>query len=235
MTLDPDAQSESLAESQADFVSRVHAALGRSATPATIEPGPRVDPAIVRTASAEQDLAALFAERAAEVGLQVQRVAEQDLAGRVVELLNKEDVRAVAVAIANAAAVTSAIQQAECELVDWRVENAFDAHFRADAAITDVVAAVAETGTLLCGADLEHPRAAHVVPAIHIAIVYAHQIMPDLLDLWSTHAATRALPSSLVLIAGPSKTADIEGVLVTGVHGPRAVHVFLVEPLECSG
>jgi L-lactate dehydrogenase complex protein LldG len=49
-----------------------------------------------------------------------------------------------------------------------------------------------------------------------------------MLDLWPL--VGNKPPTALTLITGPSKTADIEGILVTGVHGPGAVHVILVAP-----
>jgi L-lactate dehydrogenase complex protein LldG len=51
--------------------------------------------------------------------------------------------------------------------------------------------------------------------------------VPDLLDLFAA-STPGGLPANLTLISGPSKTADIEGILITGVHGPGAVHVILV-------
>ena len=73
-------------------------------------------------------------------------------------------------------------------------------------------------------------RAASLVPPIHIAIVREQDILPDLVDVWPFLAA-RNIPtssSSFTLITGPSKTADIEGILITGVHGPREVHIYVV-------
>jgi L-lactate dehydrogenase complex protein LldG len=65
--------------------------------------------------------------------------------------------------------------------------------------------------------------------------VPADRILPDLLDYWaptvegSEGGRATTMPTSLVLVTGPSKTADIEGILITGVHGPRVVHVIVVD------
>ena len=67
------------------------------------------------------------------------------------------------------------------------------------------------------------------MPPVHIAIVRAAQIVPDMLDLWPPGVPAPSMPASLVLVTGPSKTADIEGILITGVHGPREVRVIVVE------
>jgi len=70
------------------------------------------------------------------------------------------------------------------------------------------------------------PQTASLLPEIHLAVLRAEDIyetLPEVLRL-----ACRAPASSLVLISGPSRTADIEMTLTIGVHGPRQVHTFLV-------
>jgi L-lactate dehydrogenase complex protein LldG len=61
----------------------------------------------------------------------------------------------------------------------------------------------------------------------HVAIVEPRQILPDLLDLFE-RVADEPDRSNLILISGPSKTADIEMNVVTGVHGPNVVQTFVL-------
>lgn len=105
--------------------------------------------------------------------------------------------------------------------------------FDADLAIIDATAGVAETGSVLLTSDGRR-RCAWIVPPKVVILVPSRVLVPDLLDLWASPAsAARAFasspPAAMLLVSGPSKTADIEGVLVTGVHGPGTVHVVLVE------
>jgi L-lactate dehydrogenase complex protein LldG len=63
-----------------------------------------------------------------------------------------------------------------------------------------------------------------LVPPNHLVLLADSRIVEDLLDL---SISPEDLPSCMTLVTGPSKTADIEGVLITGVHGPGRVQIVL--------
>lgn len=109
------------------------------------------------------------------------------------------------------------------------VERAFDA----DLAILDATAGVVETGSVLLTSH-DRRRCAWIVPPKVVILVRSTTLVPDLIDLWSEAppgalGMASTLPAAMLLVSGPSKTADIEGVLVTGVHGPGTVHVLLID------
>jgi L-lactate utilization protein LutC len=113
--------------------------------------------------------------------------------------------------------------------VTWLDPNTGDdAMFSADVGITSAAAAIAETGSLVCTSGPDCWRGLSLIPPIHVAVIRADQILPDLLDWFS--GPPEPLPANITLISGPSKTADIEGILITGVHGPGEVHVVVVDP-----
>jgi L-lactate dehydrogenase complex protein LldG len=88
--------------------------------------------------------------------------------------------------------------------------------------------AVAETGTLAMASRPGAERVASLLPPVHVAVISADQIVPDLFDLFATmQKSLPELPSSWVLITGPSKTGDLELKLTTGVHGPGHWHVIV--------
>jgi L-lactate utilization protein LutC len=103
--------------------------------------------------------------------------------------------------------------------------------FAADLGITSVDWAVAETGTLaLCARPGGQGRVVSLLPPLYLAIVEPAQIVPDLFDLFERLEVEKAaLPSTINLVTGPSKTGDIELKLTTGVHGPGEVHLLVVE------
>jgi len=121
------------------------------------------------------------------------------------------------------------------ELLPWNSEepetNRKDAAFSMTCGITGADYAIAETGSLVVVASPSQGRSVSLLGEIHIAIVEASRILPDLYDLPGQLATDfpERPPSNVTVIAGPSKTADIELQIVIGVHGPRHVYAVLVE------
>jgi L-lactate dehydrogenase complex protein LldG len=102
----------------------------------------------------------------------------------------------------------------------------------ADIGISSVTLAVAETGTLALASEPGRERSASLLPPVHVAVVGASQIVPDLFDLFAAmQRSLPEMPSNWVLITGPSKTGDLELKLTTGVHGPGHWHVIVVRAL----
>ena len=213
-----------LGETRAEFFGRIRRALAGTAVPPA--EGPDLSPA--RLASRDDDLVELFLRNAVSVGMEARRVEEAKLPAAIVELLRNLEARSVALGVVSArdrGIVESAVAQAGCAIASREPDALFDA----DIGITDVHAALAETGTLVLHARQEQARSVSLVPPVHVAIVRPRYILPDLLDYAAqVDAAASPPPSCTVLVTGPSKTADIEGELIRGVHGPAEVHVWVV-------
>jgi len=94
--------------------------------------------------------------------------------------------------------------------------------------ITAPLWGVADTATVLQVTKTGLPRSTSLVPSIHIGVLRLENMLADLTELY---AVLRQNPpdSSYVFISGPSKTADIESQLVHGAHGPREMHVVVVD------
>ena len=100
---------------------------------------------------------------------------------------------------------------------------------RAEVGITSADYALADTGTLVMIASPAEARLVSLVPPAHIAVVPADRILTGLDELFALHPLPAQETSSMVLITGPSRTADIEQILVRGVHGPGEIHVVIVD------
>jgi L-lactate utilization protein LutC len=107
----------------------------------------------------------------------------------------------------------------------WTDEELRDLLFTCDAAITLADAAIAETGSLVMHSGARRARLASLAPPLHIALVRRETICADVIDAL-TCLSSQA--SSAFWITGPSKTADIAGILVRGIHGPGRVAVMFV-------
>lgn len=95
--------------------------------------------------------------------------------------------------------------------------------------ITGADAAFATTGTLALVTTTGQGRLPSLLPPVHIAILRRDRLYPRL-EAWIADAGRSAFieANSVVFITGPSRTGDIEGQLILGVHGPGEVHVIVV-------
>jgi L-lactate dehydrogenase complex protein LldG len=100
--------------------------------------------------------------------------------------------------------------------------------------ITGADYAVAETGSVVLLARRGLGRLVSVVPPVHVALVRPEEVIETLDDFFllrrlQYHREGGEMGSYLNFITGPSRTADIEQTLVVGVHGPKEVHLVLLE------
>ncbi len=100
-----------------------------------------------------------------------------------------------------------------------------------DAAITGCEYLIARTGSILLSSAQQSGRTVSVYAPVHICVAYTNQLIYDIED--GLHLMKKKyhqqLPSLITFASGPSRTADIEKTLVTGVHGPKEVFCFLVQ------
>ena len=213
-----------------DLRSRVRADAPRTALPELGD--------TVRQVGDVDNLVDVFTRAASAAGMQVHATNTADLNRYLCDLLCECGAKRVFIALPKHRA-----DQVVAEMMACGIEATFETDdetlFTVDAAITSVVAGIAETGTIVCTSGAGQARGGSLIPPVHIAVVTDAQILPDLCDYFevdfagSIHPTGRCesdkLPANVNLISGPSKTADIEGILIKGVHGPGAVHVVLLD------
>jgi L-lactate dehydrogenase complex protein LldG len=100
-----------------------------------------------------------------------------------------------------------------------------------DVSITGCEYLVARTGSIVLSAAQQSGRTVSVYAPVHICIAYTSQLVYDIKDALQLikEKYPANLPSLITFASGPSRTADIEKTLVTGVHGPKEVYLFLVD------
>lgn len=99
------------------------------------------------------------------------------------------------------------------------------------ASVTQAMCGVAETGTLLVAAGPATANALHFLPEAHLCLLHAGTIVGSYEEAWARlrGAFPQAPPRAATFITGPSRTADIEKTPQIGVHGPRRLHILLID------
>ncbi len=99
--------------------------------------------------------------------------------------------------------------------------------------VTSADFVVAHTATMVMRSHPGHLRSVSLVPSIHICVAYTDQVLANLEELytrlqWDPEEKDKGLTNCMTFISAPSKTGDIELVMVNGAHGPREVHLVLI-------
>jgi L-lactate dehydrogenase complex protein LldG len=102
--------------------------------------------------------------------------------------------------------------------------------------VTSAFAAIAETGTLMLASGPASPATMNFLPDTHVVVLPAARVVGPLEDAWARLRASvegklqsAAMPRTVNLITGPSRTGDIEQKIEMGAHGPRRLHLIVVE------
>lgn len=209
--------------SRDNILHKVRTALGRSAGQAVVD----VPPVRLRIPEVEME------ERIARGRSRVEA-----LAGKTARVPTMEAAREfVAEAIAGKTAVASnspyleecgiaslaGVRSGLRDLVEIREVCA-----AVDIGITSADYFLSDTGTLVMIASPAEGRLVSLLPPAHLAVVPVERILTGLDELFTLLPGPAAQTSSLVLITGPSRTADIEQILIRGVHGPGQLTVVIV-------
>jgi L-lactate utilization protein LutC len=98
--------------------------------------------------------------------------------------------------------------------------------------VTSAFAGIAETGTLMLCSAPESPTTLNFLPEVHIAVLPTDRIVGTYEEGWQRlrgRFGAGKMPRVVNWITGPSRTADIEQTLLLGAHGPKRLHILLVD------
>ncbi len=99
-------------------------------------------------------------------------------------------------------------------------------YYEATVTVEEAAAGISETGSIVCWSKDGRALPAGLLPARHVVMLRRENIVPDLESFFEKLGSD--LPTNITFITGPSRTADIELTLTTGVHGPEFVGVIIV-------
>jgi len=202
---------------------KVRTALGRSAGQPVEDPPPvRLN---VPQASVEARIA-VFCERVEALAGKTRRASSLDDARAYVEsaLAGRKSVASNAPVLRECGITALAgVESGITDALELRTLCA-----SAACGITGADYALADTGTVVILASPQEARLISLLPPVHIAIVERERLLTGLDELLAILPHPAEQTSSMVLITGPSRTADIEQILVRGVHGPGEIHVVVV-------
>jgi L-lactate dehydrogenase complex protein LldG len=98
--------------------------------------------------------------------------------------------------------------------------------------VTGAFGAIAETGTLMLTSGPDRPTTLNFLPETHVVVLWADQIAGSFESQWDMLRSCYGegtMPRTVNFITGPSRSADIEQTLQLGAHGPRRLHVIIVD------
>ncbi|HEY1850504.1 MAG TPA: LUD domain-containing protein [Candidatus Binataceae bacterium] len=225
-----------------------HAPAPHAPTPpvATVVAAPAARPIVPRAQHTRRtELTAQFARELEAVGgVFLGAFAPDDVRARVVALARELSARTAAIGAGvtlDADPIARALEHAGVRVVQPGAINGAGADDSAratyrehlancDLGIAEAEAGIAATGTLAVVGAPNRPNSLTLLPPTNLIIINADRMWPDLAAAVSAIGAATFTSKRVALITGPSRTADIEKMIVLGVHGPKKLYALMVWP-----
>ena len=219
-----------------DFLTTIRHALGHSAQGAPPAPDarPEIREKILRQVPAgDSRRVERWIQQAGANGLTVIRTNADGSYAAIAKLLSGHSVKSIMLNVADLPEDTLAahLQAGGYQVHLWTDPDCENLVFQCDAGITDCRYGLADTGALLVWSDPGFGRSTTLTIPLHIVLLPAARIVADMIDALPhvLRDTGGRMPSNAVIINGPSKTADIEMNLVTGVHGPKYLYAVVID------
>ncbi len=219
-----------------DFLTSVRHALGHSAQGTAPAPDsrPGIQEKLLRQVQmGDARCVDRWIQQARANGLKVVRTNTAGINITVDELLKEHSVKSIMLNLGDLPedALAGHLQAGGYQIHLWTDPNCEKLVFECDAGITDCRYGLADTGALMVWSDPGFGRAPTLTIPVHIVLVPAVRIVADMIDALPhvLRDTGGRMPSNVVIINGPSKTADIEMNLVTGVHGPKHLCAIVID------
>ncbi len=186
------------------------------------------------------ELASTFARELEEVGGKFLGILSPgEVTNRIVTLAGEIGAKSAALGqgvVSDMDAIGEALERADFRIVRTvpvaDTERAAMRSRVADAGlgIAEADFAIASTGTLAVVSNGNRPSSLTLLPPASLVIVQIDRIKTNLAAVLAEMGPAGVAANRLMLITGPSRTADIEKRIVLGVHGPKSLHVIVVWP-----
>jgi L-lactate dehydrogenase complex protein LldG len=219
-----------MSEARAEILDRIRRSLGRDGDDARAmvaerlaRPTPNLVPARARIGADER--VALFARMAEEVGGTCERVATSDVPEAIARYLAAQNLPAAAAIAPDPALDALPWNRAPMLALKRGATRGDDL-----VGIGRAFGAVAETGTLVMVSGAASPTTLSFLPETHVVVLPLGRLVGSYEEIWvRLRSELPGIPRTVNLITGPSRTADIEQTIQRGAHGPRRLHILLVD------
>ncbi|MGH8012944.1 MAG: LutC/YkgG family protein [Candidatus Binataceae bacterium] len=215
------------------LISSVRSALDHPPETAPV-PLPQVESAPTAPSARRTELCAQFARELEAVGGHfIGVLSPSESARKIAELARRLEIHSASLAEGVELATepfSSALRHANLELINPAEDEAVKRLAACDLGVIEADYAIAATGTVAVVAGAQRPNSLTLLPPINIILVHANRVMPDLAAVIAAFGNETIATRRISLITGPSRTADIEKMIVLGVHGPRQLYVVIVWP-----
>ena len=103
--------------------------------------------------------------------------------------------------------------------------------------VSHALAGVAESGTLVLASGADNPTTLNFLPETHVVVLAAEDVVGDYETVFAMlrkRYGKAALPRTVNMITGPSRSGDIEQTILLGAHGPRRLHIVIIGRAEAE-